>query len=291
MTKFNFILFLIAVALSSCVKDLGVGVSSEPVKLVVNSEVDANGNVYVIVSTSVPVGSDLATQRPGQGELDAFVEVEGGETEFLTFGPYYSDLDVQGSNEQVWRGRRLFLPEPGTAMTLNVAMVDHPEVEPIVASTIIPEPVDMSNITFLGEEPSENNLFRYRVQLDLEANSSEYYHLFAENEDNQLNIRSFEAGANAVIIPRHHFGVLIDGSRLNDTNTLNFVIESKVELTGSDLVLRTTNPSYFSYHESLSRGFSSESSPFNEPTVQYSNIDNGQGIFTSYSTVTSSVQF
>jgi len=77
---------------------------------------------------------------------------------------------------------------------------------------------------------------------------------------------------------------------LSDDNIINFVIESENELSIANLELRTTTKSYYDYHVSLSRSYASQNSPFNEPTLTYSNVDNGIGVFSSYSTVYQAVE-
>ena len=61
------------------------------------------------------------------------------------------------------------------------------------------------------------------------------------------------------------------------------------KLIGLKLVLLTTDENYYKYHKSLS-GYVGDD-PFSEPTIVYSNIHNGLGVFAAYRKYTVNVNF
>jgi len=278
--------------LTACVKDIELTENDFTEKLVINSEVNANGNVYVVVSTNVPTNSDLEPIRPKAGDLNAYIVVNGDEenVENLTYGGYYDNDVHAGDNTEVWRCRRLFLPPPGTELEIRMELIGNEMVQPISSKTVVPEATQFADVEFVSEEDNDSELFEYRIQLKLTGDKSTHYHLMSTSGATQLDFSSFVYGSNAIEVPHHHSGVLINGSRLSDDNLINFVIESETELSAADLELRTTTKSYYDYHVSLSRSYASQNSPFNEPTLNYTNVDSGVGLFASYSTVYQTVE-
>ena len=276
---------------SACVQDLELYETNAPEQLVVNSEIDANGNVYAVISISVPLENTGLPYRPIEGEIDAYVIVDGDEDniERFSYGAYYDNAVHAGENEEIWRCRRLFLPPAGSELELRVELKDNEDIQAVTAKTVVPESIEMSDIQFVGIEDKKADKHEYRIQLSVDGDKSNYYHLFAKSGATNLDLTSFEYGSNAIDKPHHHTGVLIDGSRLTN-NLINFVVESDHEIEVTDLELRTVTKSYYDYHVSVSRTYSSQNSPFNEPNVSYSNIVDGMGVFCSYATVIQSVE-
>lgn len=270
--------------LAGCEKNVEPNLTAYQQKLVVNAEIQPDKPIYLFVSTSVGIGSESMPYNPKESsEFFAEVIVDGNYNEVENIS--YFEKEEEDGGDMTWRTRRAFRTEVGQNLELNASLLINEEIIPVQAKTSIPEAATVSNVQLISQK-TQSGKYAYRLRLDID-NKQElfngYYHLLIKNDNKYLNINNFQSGANAVEKPYHHYGVLVNESRMLD-RTLNFQLESDTELKSIDVELRTCTSAYFDYHVSLSRSFASQNSPYNEPTLNYTNIDNGLGVFAAYST-------
>ncbi len=189
-------------------------------------------------------------------------------------------------------------------------------LEPITASSSIPEAIEISHSS-IGEINSsltdDNETVSYEVrvgvQLDDPADETNYYQItfYQEVVSSQPSVQENQI----LVIPNDGYSLidndiannfnLIDGGILFKDLTFNgtskeFVFQPLFYYKPEDLntnttyfpkniiiELRSVSEEYYKYYTSVYRQSSQENTPFSNPTVIYSNIKNGYGIFAGYS--------
>jgi len=285
VTKQLAILLITILTITSCSREVDPGLDDYQQKLVINAELQPDKPVYLFVSTSIGITSELDPFHPTDSEhLLAEIIVNGDEDTAETIT--YFEKEEEDGGDMCWRTRRAFRPEAGQSFELRAELLQHNEIYPVSAQTYIPEPCDMIS-AYVGKESNTDSQAQgqYRIDLTVEGEvpySESYFHLLAKKDGEYLDLSSFGKDADAVENPYHHFGVLVNGSKLN-SNSLNFLVESIEDIDDFELELRNCTESYFNYHVSLSRSYAAQSSPYNEPTLNFTNIQDGLGVFTAYS--------
>ena len=190
-----------------------------------------------------------------------------------------------------------------------------PNKSTILAEDIVPLPValtaiKMDTIEIFGE--AEAHIYKVAIEVHFTdpIGAQDYYHLslFNHTEDleNDTPVNGFNGGTEVSkltpLMPLEsdknnpavtfHFddgGVLFtdedfDGQKATLTfySLLSFDNESQQGKVVGEL--RTVSKDYYLYHTSLSRQIANKDRPFVEPISVYSNIENGLGIFSGYTT-------
>ena len=271
--------------LFSCEKTIDPFVGQFEKKLVINSEIQPNKPIYLFVSTSVSLNQQEDPFRPEDfDQFKAYItvndQIESPE-EILFF-----EKDEDDGGGLTWRTRRSFNTKELQNLKLQATLYHEEYTLSANAETTIPSTMNIDTINYLGIESIEvNESYSYRVEMKLpfgETMVNNNFHLLAAHEGKSLSISHFGQNESAIEYPHHHVGALIHGDQLG-TNTLSFLVHSDKQLETLNIELRNCTDSYMDYHISLSRSYSSQNSPFNEPTLNYSNIENGLGVFTSFS--------
>jgi hypothetical protein len=178
-----------------------------------------------------------------------------------------------------------------------------PGFESIQATTIIPEPSTISNLTIRNQiiQQSELNeykkIVRYTVQFNIDHfGSNRYYHLVFYNEYQGVSglwLINPEPSDNQPFINHYNYGVLIDRNNLVEGrplifNFLDWVVNDN-SLKRVYVELRTVTADYYKYHSSLARQLIVRKDPFAEPVTIFNNIEGGYGNFSGFNqNVTSS---
>lgn len=261
----------------SCVDDLGTGQSSEPDQIVLNAEITPGQFIEFFVSTSVDISSGGQPFRPTTGEAIFELSDQDGE------------IDVEYDQEEGrWRTNRVYEPESGFEYNLSVA-IPSKDIKPIKSFTKVPFSVGIDDAT-LSKSLEEESSYVYEIALELGTpiELPAYYRLAAftdEDLQNEVNISKILSGASSSEFLNHHKGIMIDQSIL-DGDRMDLELSSDRDIEKVYFALYTANEDYYRYHISLSRSIGSSGSPASEPIVDYSNIQNGLGLFGAYSTST-----
>ncbi len=272
MKNLLYILFLASFA--SCVDDLGTGQSSEPDKMVVNAEVTPGDHIEFFVSTSVDISTGGQPFRPVKGEAIFDLTDQDGE------------VDVEYDEEEKrWRTNRVYEPESGFEYNLSITLPGK-DIKKAESFTKVPFAVDITNATLdVSTIAQGENQYEVTLELGAPVELPAYYRLAAftdEELQNEVEITKVLTNANASENLNHHHGMIIDESKL-DGNKITVSLSSSVNLEKLYFDFNTVNEDYYKYHVSLSRSSGSAGSPFTEPIVDYSNIQNGIGLFGAYS--------
>ena len=176
-----------------------------------------------------------------------------------------------------------------------------PGFEPVHATTAIPEPSTISDLTIKNIEikPSEKHEFKSIVRYTLEFNIdhqllNRYYHLVFYNQystDSTLFHIDPELSDEEPFIRHYAYGILIDKQDLPPGpltfNFVDWVVENE-SLRTVYVELRSISEEYYKYHSSLARQVIVRQDPFAEPVNIFNNIDGGYGNFSGFSPAISS---
>jgi len=95
---------------------------------------------------------------------------------------------------------------------------------------------------------------------------------------------------------KNRYGILIDHSILSEDKYLSFTTSFLPSADIDDLLsgflylnLRTVTEDYYIYNKSLSQLAESNQNPFTLPTTTFTNISNGYGLFSAYSSIIDSI--
>ena len=279
--------------LFSCEKSIVPFVGQQESKLVINAEIQPNKPIYLFVSTSVGLHDGTEPFRPEDFEKFKANIVVNGVTESPEELLYFEKEKDDGGG-LVWRTRRSFSTEEQQNLELNALLIHEDFTLTASSNTQIPRQLKIDSASFIGKEAlSGQDKHFYRVEIEIQEEELGLYenlHLIASSKGQDLDLSHFGENQAAIEYPHHHYGVLIHGEYLY-SNVLSFLIESDVELENAEIELRNCTDSYIDYHVSLSRSYASQNSPFNEPTLNYTNISNGLGVFSAFASSISEINF
>ena len=287
--KLLFSLFLLSsLALTSCLRDVELNSNnSTKNQLVVIAELEEGISPQIRISTTFEVtSSPLAIN--GDSTFVTLTESESNFEALREFRPLGNDPSL------FWLPAGLTLT-PGESFILTVE-APNPGVEPLYGETTMPlrGSIDNSTVESVIENDDYTEL-AVSINLGDTPDISSYYHLspyVIDNSGSKIfpDVSKISSGDNACTILTHRDGILIDISSLDNTNLLEFHLRSLLPLDINQLSdknlyfkLNTVAEEYYLYHQSVSRQFETNQSPFTIPTLSYSQFENGYGIFTAFS--------
>ena len=276
MNKLIYI-FLFFLFLTSCVEEIQPKLEEEyEPELVVNSVV-VPGEDYVqfFISTSVAIDSDDVPFHPVNGEAEVRLRDQSGEV-VVEYVP----------SDEVWRTSRTYQPQPGFNFELEVELTSR-DIATVVSTTFVPFPMPIENFnTNSSEQVVVAGKTKYNYNIDFNIPESEedvHFRFIAKNPTTgeEIPVHSAIQGADAMSRLNHMQGVLFNSNTLIDGN-VELILQSETDLSNAEIHLYTVNSEYYKYNRSLSDAYGSHNSPFDEPVSRYSNIDNGLGLFGSF---------
>lgn len=272
-------ILLLSLFLSSCVEEIKPQLEETyQSELVVNSVV-VPGDEYVqfFISTSVPLNSDAVPFRPVNGDAEVTLTDQNGAVNVN----YVKEDDV-------WRTSRTYQPQPGFEFELRVELTDESKgVLPITSSTFVPYSVEFESFeNTVVEELVSADRTTHNYTLDFNIGSSDedvHYRFIAKDiaTGTEIPVTTILEGTNAITRLNHMEGILINSENTIDGH-VELVIQSESDLNSAEIHLYTVNSEYYRYNKSLSDAYGSHNSPFDEPVSRYSNIDDGLGLFGSF---------
>ena len=299
------ILFSLFLLVSTCEKEVKLNIAEVDSKLAILCDFSPDEPFVLELSKSKSINStSLGSNFIDNADVQLCVNNQVIET--------ISRLNTSTDGNSKYKSS-VALPQIKQVYTLKVE-VDG--LEPITATSSIPEAVEISHSN-IGEINSfitdDNETVRYEVrvgvQLEDPANETNYYQIsfYQEVVSSQPSVQENEIK----IIPNEGYSLidsdltnnfnLIDGGVLFKDLTFNgttkeFVFQPLFYYKPQDLntvttstpvniiiELRSVSEEYYKYYTSVYRQSSQDNTPFSNPSVIYSNIKNGYGIFAGYS--------
>lgn len=256
----------------SCEKEADIQLPDTPAKLSVSCFIsDSVEFIRATITWSNPVFS--SSDKPTEPPSDLLVTISGnGITDTLIFDQinYWYALPVSE-----------FPLSPGIEYTLNVVA---PSGEEVSAKTKIPELKPSISSASVSENASVdqygNNIIDYtfRIVLNELSSEKEYYRLVF-----------YSTAINSEIPNEFNYNDVRGEVYADDNNVVSGKIftEQNIQWYGVDSAQYSSfahvihaSEAYYRFHKGLANY--NPSNPFVEPTIVYSNVENGLGVFAGY---------
>lgn len=264
---------LLALSLSACEKDANIPVPEEDPKLVVYSYICPEDTaINVSVTTSNPVFGGSGSNNYAKLENAVVTVSTNGITYPLAFNPMTSYYYISTSTVSI---------SPGQQFDLNVSA---PGYESVSASTTIPNASNFDfNASFISKTElpeTQSAIYKFDVSWN-HFTASDYYRVVPV-----FYYTDTAMGFDDTLIA--NFGndfFYTEKQAASGKITDNLVIETYYEgnvypESGFFITLIVCEYDYFKFHESLSNYTYGD--PFAEPTLIYTKMKNGYGIFGGY---------
>jgi hypothetical protein len=275
----NYLVAAIAcVFLVSCEKDANIPVPKDVPKLVVYGYMTPTDSVTVIsVTSSNPVFGDAGD--------DSFSPVTDATVTITTLGVTYT-LTYEPTFEIYYILNSALGVNPGQAYTLNVSA---PNFTAVTATTSVPVVNNfnpqITEVSTTAPSTSLGNprIYKYTVNINYFANN--YYRL----SESFYHVDT-SSGGNDTLVGRNHDSFYdqstASGSTISDQLEAFTDIDTEPYAFhyGFYFDLIVSGYDYFKFHQSFQNY--SQGNPFAEPSLIYSNMTNGYGIFAGYLKVT-----
>ncbi len=212
-----------------------------------------------------------------------------------------------------------FRPTPGNSYWIE-GYVPGTDMDTIRARTFVPEPVSLKSgmVTEVEKIDQGNGKAHYRATVNIELGEPRqrpaYFQIIPQrkvslirreagqtiithtNDLSGMDIVSINTARNAVQELSQKPGLFVDYSRLSgqmisiDIETTEPIDVNTEILKIIDFKINTLSEELYNYHINLHKHLVNNQSDYSAPLMSYSNIENGLGIFGSYSTTVSSIE-
>lgn len=213
-----------------------------------------------------------------------------------------------------------FRPTPGSRYEV-IAYVPDSDIDTIRAFTRMPRPISIRKSELLKMEKIRlaNNKVEYKITVGLTLAEPPQRPAFVQiipyrristyrtdangqvlitntNELSALNVNRILTANNGITELEQKPGVFIDYSRVNGNEIQLELMTTKALDDASELIkilefeVNSLSEELYRYHINLSRQISGSKADFSAPLQGYTNVENGFGVFGSYSTIISSLE-
>jgi len=296
--RFIYILSIAVITAASCVEQIdNPVVSLEGDKLDLESIISPNEPIQAGVRISYALGSKSSISYPESAEIELMGEgLQGSSLRFS----YKSS-----SNRYILRNQD-FRPKVGGEYQIR-AFVPDTDIDTILSSTIIPAQVNISDVRIENVEVQDVNgtndfFFDITIEIDESVNTATWLHIKptyrtnTSDEYQKFQVLDVETNKNAVSALYLEEGVFVDMTKL-DGNTFTFPVSTLVPVKSGTLIknlyfeTRSTTKDYYKYHQTRARQINNSDSGLGSPVTDFTNIENGLGVFAGYSSSNYNTKF
>jgi hypothetical protein len=295
---------LVFLCLSGCREEFLFEAPVEETRLNLFAEINPADPVSLSLLTSYTFGSNGSFEAPE----DAQIFLDGRE-----LGTKGTNFAYDEKREKYMLTNPFFRPREKNYYEV-MAFVPGMKVDTIYAKTYVPVSVPIEDFIILSNEAlvtgneREKRLLRLQFRIATPKEFPAYLHVLPQrfisefrtndqgeviitdsNDSEHFTIAEIANNKNAVVSFDHKEGVFIDHSRLGeDYIELELITQSSLS-TKKDVMrllkfeIRTITQELYDYHVSLHRQLISNRTSLTYPVNQYSNVENGRGIFGAYS--------
>jgi hypothetical protein len=261
-------------ALTSCESDADVDIPETKPKLVVTSFISPQDTQVVVrVKRSKPIFQSYDVNTSAS-VANANVQITDGSTTM--------QLNYNSTDEYYGVSATLFPITTGTSYTLTVTT---PEGETATAKTTVPgaAPASISlPYSYILEDSTSFQVVRrytFNEQWADFSGQADLYRLIpiqlVKNASNPTDTFQMRVGESLITDDNNDGGTI-----QNNIETYMYFFQGGDTIVGYDFYLMRSSPEYYLYHESLFNYNSGD--PFSEPSLIYTNITGGLGVFGSY---------
>lgn len=269
--------------ITNCTKPIDIDLPDISPKLTVNSFVSLNDSVFVYINLS-------ESKSSGYNLDTGFAIVD---TAIITMTDAVGNtIEFEEDNWELGKYKAFqFIQNQGT-ISIKVETQDYGTA---TATATIPIKTMIDTIFYEDSVSIFNDEHYGEIRLNFQDNPNEvnYYAVeLLEYWDSRATweIKSPSSRTSDNLILFNHFGkVFFNDETINGQNyTLKLGYDSytfnnwKTQNTPLKIILYTIDFPYFEYTKGLNKAYNTQDNPFAEPTIIYSNIENGVGIFGGY---------
>jgi hypothetical protein len=263
-------MFSLVVLLSSCETDADIPLPDVDPKIVVNCFIgDELTVIKAAVFKSDPVFSDNDGNYPYTGDVeeDMYVVISNGSISVeLVFNPQTEFYEV---------GTDVFPLIAGGNYTLTVTA---PDGETVSASTTIPLNAPIVQSSSFTQEQISNDFYGEQTRVTIKqtltdpSSSFDYYRFYYVLQDQFLT--------NMYVGEDYADDNSLDGNLLYNEHELTAYYGSDNPITSIKAFIIRGSEEYQRFHRTVYN--QSPGDPFSEPSIIYSNVDGGLGVFAGY---------
>jgi len=304
---------MLAFLLYSCVKVLDFEIPDDEKKIVINSLFSEGDTLSVYVNKSLHVLDRRGSKFINNAQVKLYYD-EDLVAEIVEGKNGYYNLN--------------FVPEIGKEYMIEVSV---PGLKTATAKSMIPEPVQIDKVdtVLISSNYMYHWLDALQCEINFSdpPDQDNYYEVvcnisyFTVSETDSLindtiiigNTETVPIGSNDPIIEgwitgENYFSntsddgyitansflfsdKVIDGKRYNFKMRIGFGIDYFADLVKVDVELRSITKDFFLYVELLNNHLDVKKDPLTEPAQAYSNVEDGLGIFSGYSTSVYSILY
>lgn len=282
---------------TSCVDRVDIEVPGTSDELVMNSLISPDMAVEASVALSHSLNSAQQISFPEEAEIELMgTGLQGSNLRFS----YKSS-----SNKYILRNQQ-FRPEEGGEYQIR-AFVPGSDVDTIFSTTVIPNKVRIADASFANREIQiVNDAHDYFFDLTVEIEESDvlpaWLHIIPTYKTNtsddkfKFQILDILDNTNAVSTFYLEEGVFVDMTKFTGSE-FTLRVSTLIPVKPGALIKniyfesRSTTKDYYRYHKTRARQLEVSDAAYSSPITDFTNIDNGLGVFAGYSTSTHSIKF
>lgn len=297
MKRFIYILTIATIIASSCVDRIEIEVPSDSDELVMNSLISPDHPIEASVALSHSLNSDQQISFPEEAEIELMgTGLQGSNLRF----------SYKSSTSKYILRNQQFRPKEGGEYQLR-AFVPGSDVDTIFSTTQIPNKIRVADASFSNREIQiVNDAHDYFFDLKIELDEPEVfpawlhiiptYKINTSNEKFKFQVLDVLDNTNAVSIFYLEEGVFIDMTKLSGTEftiRVSTLIPVKPGALIKNLYFesKSTTKDYYLYHKTRARQLEVSDAAYSSPITDFTNINNGLGVFAGYTTSTQSIKF
>jgi len=274
--KYIAFILLISIGLVACEKDSNIEVPNENPKLVTACFLSPSADgTDLHLTWSAPIFKTTIHQMPTEKNAKVYI-IDGTNKYPLTYFASSELYHISKSQLQIVEGKKYKL------------QVESSKSETLTAETIIPATPKYS-IAFQSYDSTRNQYdsqyytYRYFIKLNItNPENKAYYRISAWYEDISYGGKTMQR-----IVPLNGENRIVYGDY---SGNLVFVIskQDNSQIKKIYVSVHKVDETYYKYHHALENYQGTDF--FSEPTLVYSNVVNGLGVFCSYNVVMDSVE-
>jgi len=294
--RITYIIMLFIPLIMACEKIIDIDIPDSERKIVLNGLINPDSLIEVNISRSMSILEDNIFLFLEDASVSLYEDnVEIGSLQYMGFGDYKL-LD--------------FYPAFGSSYRLEV---ESSGLKSVSAQTELPAPVPFSEIdtssiennwgesalklSFSLQDPQEENFYALSLNathkvFDFETfellDSLTTYQLYFElSTSGQGNVQDLLVEDNATVYFNSKVFIadhLFNGKEFNIDLLVEKYFFMDADTVWIDVNVEHVPKAYYLYAASINKYDRTHDNPFSEPVSVYSNVENGLGIFTGYST-------
>lgn len=289
-------MFFIFLSHTACVSDVDFEIEGANSRIFIYSEFEPGADMALKYSTAVGLNDLIPEINPTlttDFEYNLQEDGEDFETSFR-YDPVLK-LFISPKTAQVVK--------EGVFYTVKSKLTSHPDLPAVHAQTYVPFAKPLTSLEEVEDTSTEDEQYFINKKLKLTTDVNHTYFELEAYINNPSAIGGIQkldinlpSRTKGVLELANRKSLLIDSKKLNNQYIIADVtggvdLDVKDSSQGVLLKLKTVNEDHYKYHKTLAKEMESLYAPLSEPVINYSNVVNGIGLFTAYSSTVDTLAF